>query len=268
MNLLNNINYKYILWCTSVILSIVVFIVMMGVSIAHLFLYWTISNPDKYSYIISFIIPLATLSALIALVFEKKARWSIALFSVVFLFELIGNIYFCYSHIDITSKEYYNFYNMYMTLYESFRDTTLDITLTGTQLESAQLKRDALFKSYIAVISGAFVPIVHFITFKIISLLVKLKIDKHVKNQVASDGQDIEDDVHIENINLDEKELNKNTPLKKNLNNNGIQNILLSVKRHLKEKNKKNKQTPFTPKTKTKKKAKNVKSIWENPKQT
>ena len=87
------------------------------VSISHVTKWYGISNPVSWAVYLSIGIEIAALSALAAISANmgKKVYFP---FAIVTLVQFIGNIFFAYSYIDITSKSFQDWVGLVSPLLE------------------------------------------------------------------------------------------------------------------------------------------------------
>lgn len=116
VNLLKDFNPKYFL--------LLPIILTMIVSISHVIVWYSLSNPFIWSVFMSVAIEVGAMAALIAA--TKKIRGSVFfVFSVVTLIQMIGNIFYCYQNINVEDKLFIYWVELISPLLEFFgTDTT------------------------------------------------------------------------------------------------------------------------------------------------
>ena len=106
-------NFKTIIYCS----FLVPILTVAFVSISHVTKWYGISNPLTWAIYLSIGVEIAALSALAAISADmgKKVYFP---FGIVTLVQFIGNIYFAYSYIDVTSQAFTSWVELVSPLLE------------------------------------------------------------------------------------------------------------------------------------------------------
>jgi hypothetical protein len=155
-----NKNYKALI-ITAFLIPIITVAV---VSISHVTQWYGISNPVSWSVYLSIGIEIAALSALAAISANMGSKVYFP-FIVVTLIQFIGNIFFAYSYIDITSK--------------SFKDW-VDLVSPLVEFMGVEPNDYVGHKRFLALFSGGMLPI---ISLSFLHMLVKFTEEDRKKEQ-------------------------------------------------------------------------------------
>jgi hypothetical protein len=144
------------------------------VSISHVTTWYGISNPLTWAIYLSIGIEIAALSALAAISAQmgKKVYFP---FAIVTLIQFLGNIYFSYQFIDITSKSFIDWVEL------------MDPIVSFMGVESGDLVGH---KRFLALFSGGMLPI---ISLSFLHMLVKFEEEKKKKEDLQPKIQEIEE---------------------------------------------------------------------------
>lgn len=153
-------NFKTIIITTFLIPIIIVAIV----SISHVTQWYEITNPPTWALYLSIGIEVAALSALAALSIRMGSKVYFP-FLVVTLLQLIGNVYFSYSYIDIDSEKFKSWVELSSPLMEMIGTEPTDIIS---------------HKRILAFFSGGMLPL---ISLSFLHMLVKYN-DKEEKTTI------------------------------------------------------------------------------------
>jgi hypothetical protein len=145
------------------------------VSISHVTTWFGITNPSSWSLYLSIGIEIAALSALAAISAQmgKKVYFP---FAIVTLIQFLGNIYFSYQFIDITSESFIDWVEL------------VDPIVSFMGVESGDMVGH---KRFLALFSGGMLPI---ISLSFLHMLVKFEEEEKKKKEVSlPKGQEIND---------------------------------------------------------------------------
>jgi hypothetical protein len=92
------------------------------ISISHVVKWYDLANPISWAIYLSIAIEVAALSSIAAASVKVKGFSVWFVFIIVTLIQFIGNIYFSYTEIDVTSKEFKDWAELTGPLFESFSD--------------------------------------------------------------------------------------------------------------------------------------------------
>lgn len=226
--MLKNINIINPSFFTIGMLSIVFFTVL-GVSIYHLHSFWLITNEIFLARIISIIIPIATLAALLSSFIlkknNKKDNYSKIFFILLFFFEIFGNIYYSFITIDMSSDFYIKLYDLYNNII-NINVNYIDIQRQNEMIVDLDVKQNMRFKAILSIITGGFIPLVHFICLMILNQIIDIYynlIDKSEEKSIDNDKKvdNIENEETLVNNDNSGEEINENIieEEEKNLNN-------------------------------------------------
>lgn len=166
-------NFKTLIYVAFLVPIITVAIV----SISHVTTWYGISNPLSWSIYLSIGIEIAALSALAAIAAQmgKKVYFP---FIIVTLIQFIGNIFFAYQYIDITSESFKDWVDM------------VDPLVSFLGVESGDLVGH---KRFLALFAGGMLPL---ISLSFLHMLVKFEEEEKKK-------------LPMENLDIDIEELSK-----------------------------------------------------------
>jgi|694.fasta_scaffold13499_16 hypothetical protein len=94
------------------------------ISISHVVSWYDLGNPISWAIYLSIAVEVAALSSIAAASVKVKGFSVWLVFIIVTLIQFIGNIYFSYTEIDVTSKEFKDWAELTLPLFDSFSDTT------------------------------------------------------------------------------------------------------------------------------------------------
>jgi hypothetical protein len=92
------------------------------ISISHVVRWYDLANPISWAIYLSIAIEIAALSSIAAASVKVKGFSVWFVFIIVTLIQFIGNIYFSYTEINISSKEFKDWAELTGPLFESFSD--------------------------------------------------------------------------------------------------------------------------------------------------
>jgi hypothetical protein len=92
------------------------------ISISHVVKWYSLANPISWAIYLSIAIEIAALSSIAAASVKVKGFSVWFVFIIVTLIQFIGNIYFSFSEINISSKEFKDWAELTGPLFESFSD--------------------------------------------------------------------------------------------------------------------------------------------------
>ncbi|CAB4173987.1 hypothetical protein UFOVP972_12 [uncultured Caudovirales phage] len=93
------------------------------ISISHVVSWYDLGNPISWAIYLSIAVEVAALSSIAAASVKVKGFSVWLVFIIVTLIQFIGNIYFSYTEIDVTSKEFKDWAELTLPLFDSFSDT-------------------------------------------------------------------------------------------------------------------------------------------------
>jgi len=94
------------------------------ISISHVVSWYNLANPISWAIYLSIAIEVAALSSIAAASVKVKGFSVWFVFIIVTLIQFIGNIYFSYTEINVNSKEFKDWAELTLPLFDSFSDTT------------------------------------------------------------------------------------------------------------------------------------------------
>lgn len=130
------------------VLAILIFSIT---SLFHVTVFWLITNSLFLAIIMSVGTGLGIISSLLSTRYTKLTYIS---FFLIILIELFGNIYGAFIHIDITSEYFKGWKELMQPLFEMFYP-----------MEDGAEIPDAIYKRWVAIIQGSFIPLLLSITF-------------------------------------------------------------------------------------------------------
>ena len=92
------------------------------ISISHVVGWYDLGNPINWAIYLSVAVEVAALSSIAASSVRVKGFSVWFVFIIVTLIQFIGNIYFSYTEIDVTSKEFKDWAELTLPLFDSFSD--------------------------------------------------------------------------------------------------------------------------------------------------
>lgn len=159
------------------------------ISISHVVSWYNLANPISWAIYLSIAIEVAALSSIAAASVKVKGFSVWFVFIIVTLIQFIGNIYFSYTEINVNSKEFKDWAELTLPLFDSFSDTA-DI------LSQRRL---------LAILEGGLLPLIsltclHFFIKYGDRDLEKVKdIEEHINDE---DEEYEEDDIHLQHSNI------------------------------------------------------------------
>ncbi len=93
------------------------------ISISHVVSWYNLANPISWAIYLSIAVEVAALSSIAAASVKVKGFSVWFVFIIVTLIQFIGNIYFSYTEIDVTSKEFKDWAELTFPIFDSFSDT-------------------------------------------------------------------------------------------------------------------------------------------------
>ena len=130
------------------ILSILIFSIT---SLFHVTVFWLITNSLFLAVIMSVGTGLGIISSLLSTRYTKLTYIS---FFLIILIELFGNIYGAFIHIDITSE-----------YFKGWKELMQPVFAMIYPMEEGVEIPDAIYKRWVAIIQGSFIPLLLSITF-------------------------------------------------------------------------------------------------------
>ena len=131
------------------------------VSINHVIIWFSIGNPLTWSVYLSSGTEIAALITLVALIFGKPGINIILPFIIITLIQFIGNIFYTYAFIDITSNTFILWKNFITTIFTNITDVNIT-------------------RFWLAVLEGASAPLLSLFSLNIlINFEEKLRKDKN-----------------------------------------------------------------------------------------
>jgi hypothetical protein len=94
------------------------------ISISHVVKWYDLGNPISWAIYLSIAIEVAALSSIAASSVRVKGFSVWLVFIIVTLVQFIGNIYFSYTEIDVTSKAFKDWAELTLPVFEAFSDTS------------------------------------------------------------------------------------------------------------------------------------------------
>jgi len=164
-------NFKTIIYCSFLVPILTVAIV----SISHVTKWYGISNPVSWAIYLSVGVEIAALSALAAISAQmgKKVYFP---FAIVTLIQFIGNIFFAYQYIDITSTSFKDWVDM------------VDPLVSYLGVESGNVIGH---KRFLALFAGGMLPL---ISLSFLHMLVKFE-EEEKKNQKEIKSSEVDVDI-------------------------------------------------------------------------
>jgi hypothetical protein len=175
------------------------------VSINHVIIWYSIGNPLTWSVYLSVSIEAAALITLVALIFGKLGINIILPFIVITLIQFIGNIFYSYAFMDITSNTFILWKDFITTIFTNVTDVNIT-------------------RFWLAVLEGASAPLLSLFSLNIlINFEEKLRKDKNniikdiiikndIRDSIVEDDikdsiveNDIKDSIVKNDINYDNK---------------------------------------------------------------
>jgi len=153
------------------------------VSISHVASWYGLSNPFSWALYLSFGIEIAALSALAAISAQmgKKVYFP---FFIVTLIQFIGNIFFAYQFIDITSKGFLDWVDL------------VDPLVSFMGVESGDFVGH---KRFLALFAGGMLPI---ISLSFLHMLVKFEEEERLKRNSEKPRVDMDKIIDIDELSL------------------------------------------------------------------
>ena len=165
-------NFKTIIYVSFLVPIITVAIV----SISHVTGWYGISNPMSWALYLSIGIEIAALSALAAISVNMGSKVYVP-FGIVTIIQFVGNIFFAFEYIDITSTQFLSW-----------------VDLTGPILEYVGVEQGNLqsHRRFLAIFSGGMLPL---ISLSFLHMLVKFNEERTLTSKSETkDSKPMEDD--------------------------------------------------------------------------
>lgn len=99
-----------------------------AISISHVVSWYDLANPMSWAVYLSIAVEVAAMSAIAASSVKVKGFSVWFVFSIVTLIQFIGNIFFSYSDINITSKEFKDWAELTAPIFDSMGTDISDLT--------------------------------------------------------------------------------------------------------------------------------------------
>jgi hypothetical protein len=115
------------------------------ISISHVVSWYDLANPISWAIYLSVAIEIAAMSSIAAASVKVKGFSVWFVFIIVTLVQFIGNIFFCYSEIDVTSKAFKDWSELTGPLFEAMGS---DLTDTIAQ------------RRWLALLEGGLLPLI------------------------------------------------------------------------------------------------------------
>ena len=153
-------NFKTIIYVAFLVPIITVAIV----SISHVTGWYGMSNPMSWALYLSIGIEIAALSALAAISVNMGSKVYVP-FGIVTIIQFVGNIFFAFEYIDISSAQFLSW-----------------VDLTGPILEYVGVEQDNLqsHRRFLAIFSGGMLPL---ISLSFLHMLVKFNEERTLSNE-------------------------------------------------------------------------------------
>ena len=94
-----------------------------AISISHVVSWYDLANPISWAVYLSIAVEIAAMSAIAASSVKVKGFSVWFVFIIVTLIQFIGNIYFSYTEINVDSKQFKDWAELTLPLFDSFSDT-------------------------------------------------------------------------------------------------------------------------------------------------
>lgn len=115
------------------------------ISISHVVSWYDLANPISWAIYLSIAIEIAAMSSIAASSVKIKGFSVWFVFIIVTLIQFIGNIYFCFSEIDITSTQFKNWVDLTQPILEAM----------GSDLSDTLAQR-----RWLALLEGGLLPLI------------------------------------------------------------------------------------------------------------
>lgn len=167
-------------WITRIILTIatIIFLVAGFISVAHTITLWDISNEGYYGVFLGGITFLGIILSLLVALKKEIEDLLVVGYTIFFLtltMELIGNIYYNYTVIDVNSSAFISFSNLTEPIFGSaFIDNYTFYVKTG-----------------MAVVFGIIIPVLHILSFMIIRKIVA---NEQTKEEQESKTEEVKEE--------------------------------------------------------------------------
>jgi hypothetical protein len=188
-------NFKTIIY----IAFLVPILTVAGVSISHVTTWYGLSNPFSWAIYLSIGIEIAALASLAA-ISAKMGKTVYFPFGIVTLIQFIGNIFFAYQYIDVTSETFKDWVDMVNPV----------VSFLGVE------EGDPIgHKRFLALFSGGMLPL---ISLSFLHMLVKFEEEGKEEN-----GQIVQQNINIDELSIEagkqeaELEKEKYTPTEEDL---------------------------------------------------
>ena len=120
-------------------------ILVVIISISHVISWYSLANPISWAIYLSIAVEIAAMSAVAAATVRIKGISVWIVFAIVTLIQFIGNIFYCYSQIDVTSIGFKNWVELTAPVFEAIGSDLSDVI--------AQ-------KRWLALLEGGLLPII------------------------------------------------------------------------------------------------------------
>lgn len=113
------------------------------VSLAHVVTFWEVTNPASWAIFLSIAVEIAVLSSIAA---SRLSNWAWFPFSIVTLIQIIGNVFFSYTNINVAGALFTNWVELFDPLFNWF----------GWNTDGSLI----VHKRILATFSGAMIPLI------------------------------------------------------------------------------------------------------------
>lgn len=118
---------------------------VVAISISHVVSWYDLANPISWAVYLSIAIEIAALAAIAAASVRVKGFSIWFVFSIVTLVQFIGNIFFCYTDIDVASK---------------FFNDWIELTQPITEAMGIEVTDLVAQKRFLALLEGGLLPLI------------------------------------------------------------------------------------------------------------
>jgi hypothetical protein len=98
-----------------------------AISISHVVSWYDLANPISWAICLSIAVEVAAMSAIAAASVKVKGFSVWFVFVIVTLIQFIGNIFFCYTEIDVSSKSFVDWAELTAPLFEALGNDLSDV---------------------------------------------------------------------------------------------------------------------------------------------
>lgn len=120
-------------------------LLVAGISISHVVRWYDLANPISWAIYLSIAIEVAAMSAIVASSAKVKGFSVWFVFIIVTLIQFIGNIFFSYTEIDVTSKNFQDWSELSAPIFELIGGDVSNITSQ---------------KRWLALLEGGLLPLI------------------------------------------------------------------------------------------------------------